>query len=216
LKNGKSCAIVVTYPQSFSRRSPVKFPKLTAKNITRFIIGLIIFLALIQLVPYGRAHMNPPVLREPAWDSAQTRELFFRVCKNCHSNETVWPWYANVAPLSWLVQSDVSEGRSNLNVSEWGQRQYHGDKAAGEVREGDMPPFYYLPLHPEAWLSKSERADLARGLARTFGDKMQKGNSLQGQVFNVRRSSAPLVTSFHGPSLAHRIRRCGLPHQLAR
>jgi mono/diheme cytochrome c family protein len=164
-------------PQGFSGRLPVQFPKLNAKFIARTVIGLILFLAAIQLVPYGRDHIDQPVLREPAWDSPRTRELFFRVCGNCHSSETVWPWYANVAPFSWLVESDVTEGRSNLNVSEWGQRRYHGDKAAGEVREWGMPPFYYLPLHPEAWLSKAERAELAAGLARTFGDAPDNGNS---------------------------------------
>jgi hypothetical protein len=156
----------------------MKFPKLTAKFIMRSVISLVVFLAAIQLVPYGRDHTNPPVLREPAWDSSWTREVFFRVCKNCHSNDTIWPWYANVAPFSWLVRSDVTYGRKNLNVSEWGLKQYKGDKAAKEVREGDMPPFYYLPLHPEAWLSKTERAEFAAGLARTFGDELLTRNTM--------------------------------------
>jgi hypothetical protein len=55
---------------------------------------------LIQLVPYGRAHANPPVVKEPAWDSPTTRALAKRACFDCHSNETVWPWYTNVAPVS--------------------------------------------------------------------------------------------------------------------
>ncbi len=144
------------------------------QSVIRFIVGVLLFLALIQLIPYGRDHTNPPVLHEPSWDSPQTRQVFFQVCKNCHSNETVWPWYANVAPLSWLVRFDVTHGRKNLNVSEWGTREFHGDKAAQEVREGDMPPFYYLPLHPEAWLTKAERAEFAAGLEKTFGKKDQK------------------------------------------
>lgn len=134
------------------------------------VIIFIVLFAVIQLVPYGRNHANPPLVQEPAWDSPQTRETFFRVCKNCHSNGTEWPWYGSVAPLSWLVQSDVGEGRSKFNVSEWQRPKNKGDEAAGEVRNGDMPPWYYRPLHPEARLTAGEGAAFAQGLARTFGD----------------------------------------------
>ena len=126
---------------------------------------------LMQVVPYGRNHANPPVLGEPTWDGQRTRELFSRACKNCHSNETEWPWYAVVAPASWLVQHDVSEARSEFNVSEWGRRKNKGDEAAEEFREGHMPPFYYLPLHPEARFTEAERGEFLRGMVATFGDK---------------------------------------------
>jgi len=65
--------------------------------------GGIVFIAM-QLVPYGHAHTNPPVTGEPKWDSPQTRELAKRACFDCHSNETDWPWYSNIAPVSWLIQ----------------------------------------------------------------------------------------------------------------
>lgn len=126
---------------------------------------------LIQIVPYGREHANPEVLREPEWDRPRTRELFFRACKDCHSNETLWPWYSVVAPTSWLVQRDVEEGRSHFNVSQWGQAEDHGDEAEKLVREGEMPPWFYRPLHPEAQLTDSERQDLVAGLTATFGEK---------------------------------------------
>ena len=60
-----------------------------------------LFLA-IQFVPYGRDHSNPPVIGEPTWNSPETRALAVRACFDCHSNETVWPWYSNIAPVSWL------------------------------------------------------------------------------------------------------------------
>jgi len=126
---------------------------------------------LIQWVPYGRNHANLGVVREPEWDRPRTRELFFRVCKNCHSYETERPWYSFVAPASWLVQRDVEEGRSHFNVSEWGREENHGDEAAELVREGEMPPWFYLPLHPEARLSDEERNELVVGLVATFGDE---------------------------------------------
>ncbi len=136
-------------------------------------IALALFAA-AQAVPYGRDHVNPPVQREPKWDSPRTRELFFRACKNCHSNETVWPWYSSVAPSSWLVQHDVNTARSLFNVSEWGRRKNKGDEAAEKFRTGDMPPFYYLPFHPKAHFTSAERDELIRGLIRTFGDRYTK------------------------------------------
>jgi len=140
-------------------------------NIIRAAVAFLVLLILVQLVPYGRNHANPPGTQEPKWDSPRTREIFMRVCKNCHSNETEWPWYSNIAPSSWLVQYDVNEGRSEFNISEWGRAKNKGDEAAQEVREGDMPPWYYLPLHPEARLSKAERDEFVRGLVQSFGEK---------------------------------------------
>lgn len=135
-------------------------------------LGALVVLGLaIQLVPYGRDHANPAVRAEPAWDSPRTRELFFRACKDCHSHETVWPWYANVAPASWLLQHDVEEGRSHFDVSDWGRAKNHGDEAAGMVRKGEMPPWFYLPAHPEARLSDAEKRELLAGLVATFGDE---------------------------------------------
>src|SRR3954449_12180710 len=75
----------------------------------------------IQLIPYGHSHANPPVLKEPKWDSPQTRALAQRACFDCHSNETTWPWYTHIAPVSWLIARDVIEGRQHLNFSTWGQ-----------------------------------------------------------------------------------------------
>ncbi|HET8738560.1 MAG TPA: heme-binding domain-containing protein [Acidimicrobiia bacterium] len=128
-------------------------------------------LLLIQLVPYGRDHDNPPVVAEPAWDSPQTRELAVRACYDCHSNETEWPWYSNVAPISWLVQRDVDEGREELDFSEWNLSQ-EGDESAETVREGSMPPSQYLLTHPEARLTDAELAALEAGLVATFGEDL--------------------------------------------
>ncbi len=124
---------------------------------------------LIQLVPYGRDHTNPSVTGEPPWDSAVTRDLDVRACFDCHSNVTVWPWYSNVAPISWRLQNHVDEGRQKLNVSEWGTRRQEVEHAARLVREGEMPPWDYLILHPEARLSDADTQALLDGFARTFG-----------------------------------------------
>ena len=119
-----------------------------------------------QVVPYGRAHTNPPVTAEPTWDTPATRALARTACFDCHSNETQWPWYSHLAPTSWLVQYDVDEGRSALNFSEGSGE---ADEASEAVREGEMPPRIYLVTHPEARLSAADRERLARGLDATFG-----------------------------------------------
>ena len=124
---------------------------------------------LIQLIPFGREHTNPPVVQEPAWDSPQTRELAKRACFNCHSNETTWPWYSHVAPVSWLTQRDVNGGRQHLNFSEWNKPQRRAGDAADETKSGDMPPWFYLPTHPEARLTASEQAALAGGFQKMPG-----------------------------------------------
>ncbi len=135
------------------------------------VVGVVLLTAvlLIQLVPYGRAHENPPVRAEPQWDSAQTRALFMRACGDCHSNETQWPWYSTIAPVSWLVQHDVDEGRAKCNVSEWGRFKQECEEAAETVSEGSMPPWFYLLTHPAARLDAAERRRLIDGLLATFG-----------------------------------------------
>lgn len=133
------------------------------------IIGIGGFL-LIQLVPYGRNHTNPAVVGEPNWDSPQTRELAQRACYDCHSNETVWPWYSNVAPVSWLTQHDTDEGRQHLNFSTWGsggQGREPGE-AIETIAEGQMPPPVYLITHPEARLTAAEKQALMEGLRATI------------------------------------------------
>jgi mono/diheme cytochrome c family protein len=135
----------------------------------RWIGGGFIALVAIQLVPYGRDHVNPPTTSEPTWDSPATRALAKQACFDCHSNETEWPAYSHVAPASWLVQHDVNEGRAVLNFSEWHRPQEEATESADEVTEGGMPPAMYRLLHAHARLSTADRDRLARGLARTLG-----------------------------------------------
>lgn len=129
-------------------------------------IGVAILLIAIQFVPYGRDHSNPPGGRKIAWDSPRTQQLMTDACMDCHSNETKWPWYSNIAPVSWLVQKDVEDGRRELNLS---TGQIEVDEMIEAIREGEMPPWQYKPLHPGARLSDQEKQDLIEGLQATFG-----------------------------------------------
>ena len=138
----------------------------------RVFTGIAVFVGLFavaQVVPFGASPGNPPVVLEPQWDSPATRELAVRACFDCHSNETVWPTYSRVAPVSWLVAHDVEEGRAVLNFSEWQRRQEEAAEAAEVVREGEMPPRAYTFMHAHARLGAAERDALAKGLAATVG-----------------------------------------------
>ncbi len=142
-----------------------------AKLARRLALVLVLILLAIQVVPYGRDHGNPPVALEPQWDSPATRTLAERACFDCHSNLTSWPWYSHVAPISWLVQRDVDEGRAKLNFSEWNVAQREADEASEVVREGEMPPQVYTWTHAAARLDAAQRQQLADGLLRTLGGR---------------------------------------------
>lgn len=147
----------------------------------RGLIVLVALFVLIQIVPYGRDHTNPPVTQEVKWDSPRTRDLAVGACYDCHSNLTTWPWYSNVAPMSWLIQKDVDEGREILNFTEWDRPQEsESDEIVEVVREGEMPPWQYEPLHPAGRLSSSEQEELALWLARTLAADPAAGTGEAG------------------------------------
>ncbi len=122
-----------------------------------FWIGLAVFAA-IQFVPYGRDHAAPPITQRAAFGPGEGLELVRGACFDCHSNETVWPWYSNVAPVSWLTQRDIDAGRAVLNFSEWDRPQEGAKDLVEVVRDQEMPPLNYTLLHPGARLSDGERA----------------------------------------------------------
>lgn len=103
---------------------------------------------------------------------------FARSCNDCHSNNTVWPWYSNVAPVSWLLANDVKEGRNDLNFSTWGaydrekQQKLLGE-ICEQVKEGEMPGTPYTLLHPKARLNDADRRTICSwtaGLAPGRGE----------------------------------------------
>jgi Haem-binding domain len=131
--------------------------------------GAAAVLVLLQAVPYGRNHTNPPVTGEPAWNAPRIEALARSACFDCHSNESRWPWYASIAPVSWRIQNHVDEGRGKLNFSAFDRPQEEATEAADVVRSGEMPPSDYLLMHPEARLSPADRQALADGFVATFG-----------------------------------------------
>ncbi len=149
--------------------------KIVSIGITMIVI---VFIA-IQFIPSSLPHKNPIVTGEPQWNSLETRSTFFRACSDCHSNETVFPWYSTIAPVSWLVESDIQSGRKNFNISEWDQRKQNGEEAAEEVRHGSMPTGLYLLMHSDANLNAVEKKKFVEGLTATFGDSEHKRNEIK-------------------------------------
>jgi len=150
--------------------TPQERPRRRWRRIAiRVVLVIVGLFALAQAVPYGRDHTNPKAVAEPNWDSARTRQLAVTACFDCHSNETTWPWYSNVAPMSWLVQRDVDSGRGALNFSEWGTGgAADPSDIVDAVQSGDMPPFQYTLIHGSANLSGAQKKALVDGLRRTL------------------------------------------------
>ena len=103
---------------------------------------------------------NPPVEQDVA-APPEVDVVLRRACYDCHSNETVWPWYAQVAPISWLLARDVAEGRRELNFSTWSaydakKKTKKLKELAEEVAEGEMPPWSYVAVHRDAALSPAD------------------------------------------------------------
>jgi hypothetical protein len=130
------------------------------KRSGKILVGAVGLLALLQVGQCERT--NPPVTGDIE-TPPDVKALLRRACYDCHSNETRWRWYAYVAPVSWLLYRDVADGRRHMNFSEWDKvpvdkRQKREAACGREVASGDMPLWFYLPLHPAAKLSPADKA----------------------------------------------------------
>lgn len=132
------------------------------RSIVRGVVVLMAALVAIQFFPVER--LNPPV--ESDIDApGEVKAILRRSCYDCHSNETTWPWYARVAPISWLIANDVREGRRELNFSVWnkftgGRRARKFKEIVEQIEQNKMPQWYYVVLHPDAKLSPGDKTNL--------------------------------------------------------
>jgi hypothetical protein len=143
---------------------------ITRRLVLRTLLVLILFFGVVQLVRPARS--NPPIDKSNTMQahltvSADVQRILDRSCRDCHTNATVWPWYSNIAPVSWMVINDVNEGRDELNFSEWGD--YDRDTMADqlthictEVRERRMPVTGYTWAHPGTALAPSQVEAICR------------------------------------------------------
>ncbi|NNG26997.1 MAG: heme-binding domain-containing protein [Ignavibacteriaceae bacterium] len=126
----------------------------------KIIITLAVIILAIQFFPVKR---DNPLISADFYTPAVVKNIFEKGCYNCHSNQTEWPWYAYIAPVSWIVAQNVNDGRAKLNFSEWGN--YPGDKSAKlmgkiweELDEDRMPPGLYLLMHSDSKISIEEKS----------------------------------------------------------
>lgn len=134
---------------------------------------LAIFLLLLIAQFVFLEQTNPPVENEPDWDSIETKTTFYKLCADCHSNQTVYPWYSNVPPVSFLVHYDIAEGRKHFNISEKGSKD--SKKAAHTVKTGEMPLWIYTLIHRGTVLEPAEKEKFIKGLEATFGVYEKEG-----------------------------------------
>ena len=128
---------------------------------------LIVVVCLFVIAQFKRpARTNPPVDQAQALEAhtqmtPHVASILSRSCNDCHSNNTAWPWYTNVAPVSWFIADHVEDGRRHLNFSEWGKgdqrrRNKKLEEICEEVKDGAMPLSSYTPLHPHAKLTAED------------------------------------------------------------
>jgi hypothetical protein len=134
-----------------------------SKRLMQAALVLVVVFAAAQLVRPERA--NPPTdvsrtIQAHVGTTSELAAILDRACRDCHSNGTVWPWYTQIAPVSWLMAYGVSKGRNAVNFSEWAAYPLHQQRATlvascQDVSAGKMPGVYTL-LHPEMRLSAQD------------------------------------------------------------
>ncbi|MBI5666664.1 MAG: heme-binding domain-containing protein [Chloroflexi bacterium] len=144
-----------------------------SRNRILIILGVVGVLVLVVVGNVATAHTNPPVTTAIHWNSPETEKLMCAACMDCHSNETRWPWYSYIAPMSFLVVKDVNEGREAMNLSTG--VEVEGEEMINEIEEGAMPKPVYTLLHPDANLNAGQKAQLIAGIQATFGGEGGEG-----------------------------------------
>ena len=153
-------------------------------TVRRLIVGFIVLIALIQFVP--TQHSNPPAADPVVFADPNAEAIAKRSCYDCHSNQTVWPWYAYIAPFSWYSINHVAEGRAQLNFSdvaatltqarageEDGEQTSAAELAeesAETINKNEMPPAYYTLIHKDALLSAADKATLIAGINQALAN----------------------------------------------
>jgi len=153
--------------------------KIKFNLLGKIVILVLMAFVLIQFIP---VHMSNPST-SPSKDflhiyqpPSEITDMMRNACYDCHSNATQFPWYSNVAPVSWLLESHIDEARAHINFSEWGG---YPEKTANlklegmavEVKNGEMPLTSYTWMHSKAKLTDAQRTRLA-----SYFRSLQPGN----------------------------------------
>ncbi len=148
------------------------------KTFPKILLGLLVLFIGLQFIRSDQTNpaTDPSLsLFSVAAPDARVREILERSCFDCHSNQTVWPWYSQIAPFSWTVSHDVEEGREHLNFSTWAElpvdeKIHKLEELCEEIEAGKMPMGNYLLLHPDGDLSNEEKILLCQWTARERAD----------------------------------------------
>jgi hypothetical protein len=140
------------------------------KARVNLVVGaLLVFLIAIEIFQPQRTNPAAAASRSLAAHvnvSEDVQSSLMRSCGDCHSNQTRWPWYSHVAPLSWVITDDVNEGRRHMNFEDWEAQQdpHHADERIAEIckeiQQNGMPPFSYRIAHKELRLKTNEIASI--------------------------------------------------------
>ncbi len=130
-----------------------------------FLVPLIGVFLFIQLFPGEKPEVmldNPNDIHKEVLIDPEVSKLLRNACYDCHSNESVYPWYAGIAPISWLVIHDINEGREELNFSEWipyslKRKNHKLEEIIEMVEDDEMPMKIYTVMHAEAELTAEEK-----------------------------------------------------------
>lgn len=134
------------------------------RNRYYYYIGILVLFIIIQLIPVERE--NPASNSQLEITAPpQVKTILKKSCYDCHSNQTNWPFYSYIAPISWFITSDVKEGRRHVNFTEWNnlspeKKKRVKEELLEEISEDGMPLPSYRMMHPDAKLSDEQKAIL--------------------------------------------------------
>lgn len=131
----------------------------------KIIVPIVLALGLVQFIPHDREEVSTDATQAFETDNAEVRSILDKACMDCHSNETTYPWYANITPVNYWIDGHIEHGREELNFSEWKsypvEDQKHLAKEAAEIVEKkEMPMLFYWLIHWDAKLTDEERKTL--------------------------------------------------------
>ena len=173
--------------------------KIGAKKIFKW-LGILLIVAFVVIQFIRPARTNPPVdetatLGARLQVTPEVEAILDRSCIDCHSHKTVWPWYSNIAPVSWYLTHDVNEGRRHWNVSNWPtdpKRSAHRlEEMCEQVKKGEMPMAIYVTMPPTAKLSDADKQTLCNwadserqrlGAATAQGSPDDKGGERRAEA----------------------------------
>jgi hypothetical protein len=135
------------------------------KTLKAIVLALSVAFVAVQFYRPDRA--NPPIVQAETLEATtnvpeNVDQILTRSCNDCHSNQTVYPWYSNISPFSWLLADHINEGRRELNYSVWNtyspkKKRHKYDEICEQVTNGEMPHNQYLWIHRDAQLSEEDK-----------------------------------------------------------